>query len=352
MRYTCIHAFDSNSSYVWHNLFIRVIWLTDMCDMTHSHVWHDSSTRVIWLIHVCDMTHRHVWHNSITCVAWLIHMCDMTHPHVWYDSSTCVARLTDMCDMTHSHVWHDSFMCVTWLIHTCDMTHPRVWYDSFTCVTWLIHMCDMTHMFRAIMWLHHTHTHTHPKSHSHTLTHIVGGVTWLLHVCGMTHWLIRVTRFTHSKTPYDIIFSCVTWILHICHISHLCVWHDSQISSQYLTSFSNFLMCTMTVSYVWLDSFICVTWLRNCEQTRNSIAFSDMSHGFFIYKAWLIYMLDMTHRFCAKIWQHFEMSYVTSFYVGHDSHICVTWLTYSVPKYISIFEYVTWLLLVWALTHI
>ena len=47
----------------------------------------------------------------------------------------------------------------------------------------------------------------------------------------------------------------------------------------------------MTHSYVWYDSFICVTWL--------------------IHMTWLIYMCDMTHL-----------------YVWHDSFICVTWLIY------------------------
>jgi len=40
----------------------------------------------------------------------------------------------------------------------------------------------------------------------------------------------------------------------------------------------------MTVSYVWLDWSICLTWLINCEQTCNLIAFSDVLYGFFMCK--------------------------------------------------------------------
>jgi len=46
---------------VWPDVFIRVTWRIDRCDITHSRVWHDSFTCVIWLIHMCDMTHSHVW---------------------------------------------------------------------------------------------------------------------------------------------------------------------------------------------------------------------------------------------------------------------------------------------------
>ena len=60
------------------------------------------------------MTHWCVWHDSFMCVTWLIDVCDTTHSCVWHDSFVAHA-----------------FICVTWLIHTCDMTHSYVWHDSF-----------------------------------------------------------------------------------------------------------------------------------------------------------------------------------------------------------------------------
>jgi len=41
------------------------------------------------IIQVCDMTPAHVWHESFICVVWLIQMCDMTE---------------DVCGMTHEYV--------------------------------------------------------------------------------------------------------------------------------------------------------------------------------------------------------------------------------------------------------
>ena len=77
---------------------------------------------------------------------------------------------------------------------------------------------------------------------------------------------------THSYVWHDS-FICVTWLIHMCDMTHSYVWHDS----------------FMTHSYVWHDSFICVTWL---------IHMCDMTHS------WLIRMCDI------------KMTYS---YVWHDS---------------------------------
>jgi len=67
-------------------------------------------------------------------------------------------------------------------------------------------------------------------------------------------------------------------------------------------------MCDMTHSYVWHDSFTCVTWLIHmCDMTRTwalrgqGRCWGACRHASFI--------RDMTHS-----------------YVWHDSFICVTWL--------------------------
>jgi len=48
------------------------------CDMTNSCVWHDSFMREMWLIHARDMTYSCVWHDSSMGVAWLT-VRDVTH---------------------------------------------------------------------------------------------------------------------------------------------------------------------------------------------------------------------------------------------------------------------------------
>ena len=135
----------------------------DECDMTHSCVWHDSFIRVIWLIHVCDMTHSCVWHDSSVGVAWLT-ICDMTH------QSADALWIGALFPSTSWSVTHDAR--ATWLLRTCDMTlsyvrqNPcisvvlllrdvglkvgdlYVWLDLFIRATWLIHTYDRTNACR------------------------------------------------------------------------------------------------------------------------------------------------------------------------------------------------------------
>jgi len=158
-----------------------------MCDMTHSLLDMSASSHMIWLIQICDMTHLDVWHDSFICVTWLLHMCDMTHSLLDMSVSPHMIWLIQMCDMTHSDVWHDSFICVTWLIQMCDMTPSDVWHDSFRCVTWLLHMCDMTHSLLDMRVSPH--------------------ITWLIQMCDMTHSYVwcdseaasNSTSTTHSN---------------------------------------------------------------------------------------------------------------------------------------------------------
>ena len=59
--------------------------------------------------------------------------------------------------------------------------------------------------------------------------------------------------------------------------------------------------CDMAHSYVWHDSFICVTWLIHmCDMTH-----SYVRHDSFICVTWLIHMCDTTHS-----------------YGGYDAFIC------------------------------
>jgi len=79
-----------------------------MCDMTHSYVWHDLFIWVTWLTHICDMI----------CATWPIHMCDMTYLYEWHNSLIYATR----------YVRHDSFICLTQLckVHTsCSLALAR-----------------------------------------------------------------------------------------------------------------------------------------------------------------------------------------------------------------------------------
>ena len=71
---------------------------------------------------------------------------------------------------------------------------------------------------------------------------------------------------THSYVWHDS-FICVTWLIHMCDMTHSYVWHDSFICVTWLIH-----MYDMTHSYAWRDSFICVTWLiQMCDMTLSYV---------------------------------------------------------------------------------
>ena len=111
----------------------------------------------------------------------------------------------------------------------------------------------------------------------------------------------------------------VTLMNELCHIyewgmSHVCMIHVTFIrkpatrAKRRRTKLALLRACTchdMTHSYVWHDSFICVTWLiYMCDMPHWNVW-----HDSFVCVTWLICMCDMTHL-----------------YVLHDSFVCVTWL--------------------------
>jgi len=223
----------------------------------------------------------------------LIRLFDVTH-------ALCLTCLIHMCDMTHQYLWHDSFTCVTclthicaWLTHMCGMTHSHVWHDSLTCVAWLISMCHMTH------------------SHAGHDSFIC--VTWLIHLCSNTpsYALIldNMSDMTHSSVRHDFI----TRFIHMCGMTHSYVWHDSFICVTWLVH-----MCNMTHSHVWHDSFMCVTlagWSAWCVCGCGcgcgcgcvgygvcvcvcvSCAQTHVWHDSFICVTWLVHMCDMTRSY-------------------------------------------------------
>jgi len=136
-----------------------------------------------------------------------------------------MTRRSELCHTywVTSHMWMSS---VTHMIHTHTHTH--------------------THAYK------HTHTHTHTRKHTHanthtnthTRTHTYGWVT--SHICPYVwHW--GVSYVTHTCT------GCVSDVLH---------------------------------SYVWFDSFMCVTYVRHDSCTCVPQTFKSPAHMCVTWRIW------------------------------------------------------------------
>jgi len=99
-------------------------------------------------------------------------------------------------------------------------------------------------------------------------------------------------------------------------MTHSYVWHDSFICVTWLIH-----MCDMTHSYVWHDSFIGVTGLIHTAQHF------QLSHLLYSYVTWRIHVCDVTHLICVTWLIH--MYDMTHSCVSNDPFIYPTWLFFT-----------------------
>jgi len=137
-------------------LCICVYIYTYMCSMTQpkQRGFHSHHKCASWLIHMCDTTHSYMWHDSFIWVTWLTYQCHTVwcraqsihmHIHIYIYTYVCVfhdsitrnrqSKRRSFHLIIIISVQDDAFICVTWLIHMCDKTHSYMWHDSFTWVT-------------------------------------------------------------------------------------------------------------------------------------------------------------------------------------------------------------------------
>jgi len=147
-------------------IHMRVIWPIHTRDMTHSHVWHDSSTRdlrtelltpLYWFEFDPPFAIKlHMWHDAFIRVTWLVDVCDVNDSYVWQDSFICeklhmlmgatsLSYLTWLVYMRHDSAYVAvTHLYVTWLSPMCDMTHAYVTLPHML-IGDMIFICDMTH---------------------------------------------------------------------------------------------------------------------------------------------------------------------------------------------------------------
>ena len=158
-----------NHAYVWHDSFICVTWLSQMCVMTHSDVWHDSLRCVTWLTQTQDNDDDMVLEEGIDSHMYTVQvsvndlMCEITHQSSHTCNQSCVIfslhTHVEGVMYTHSHVWKES--CI--LIHVCGRNdvYSFIWTES----------CILIHMD----WVMYTHSHACKES------------CVLIHICVMSH---------------------------------------------------------------------------------------------------------------------------------------------------------------------
>ena len=107
---------------------------------------------------------------------------------------------------------------------------------------------------------------------------------------------------TYSYVWHDS-FICVTWLIHMCDLIHSCVWHDLFICVTWLIH-----MCDMTHSHVWRDSFICVTWLIHmCHMT-----YANLRLWFIDFVvSWFVHMNEFIHSHVTSSWQVIEQIWLS-----------------------------------------
>ena len=159
-------------------------------------------------------------------------MCDITHLYMWIK---CPHR-------TLSYVWIHIVM-QPYLIHTYEwaVSHicnsicvTHMWCNSFI-------MCD---------------------------TYGVPYVWYNSFICVDKMWLHD--SYTHVVYAYDSAYLKIfIWLFfwhnfsHVYSVTHSYVWHDSSMCVIWLIH-----ACGMTHPYVWYDSFMCVPWnIRICSTT-------------------------------------------------------------------------------------
>jgi len=167
-----------------------------------------------------------------------IHIRDMTDSYMQLDP------------LNHSYAWHDPFiwdmtrLYQTWLIH---MRHDSfVWDMTHSYETWLIHMrhdhdssiWDMTHSYET--WL----IRMRHDSFVCATTLPLAATTEELYVDIVV--AVHVPDIIHSYVWHDS-FICVTWLIYIFDRTQLSFW--TWLSRK----------CDVTYSSVWHDSIVSVT---------------------------------------------------------------------------------------------
>jgi len=236
-----------------------------------------------------------------------------------YDSFAYVWHmLTPIRVMSHMRMSH-----VTYANESCHIRERVMSYMRTSHVTYENESC---HICERVM--------SHTRMMRPVISHMC--LTWL---CTLVSAYITHMQMSHIMWLYNhvrLVCDMTGRIILVCDMTRSHMWHDS---FSYVTRLVR--ICDMTHSHMWLDSFAYMTWLiLICDSTR-----SHMWHDSFSYVTWLVRICDMWHDSFAHgtpvdinghtlISQRWNMTNCildrTRSRVWHDSFSHGTWL---IPMY-------------------
>jgi len=269
--------------------------LHHLCDMSHSYVWHDSFICVTWLTHPLRWPHSLNWGG-----VWVMsNICDRTLPYVRRDSFTfrggCtpfrgeVYRPYDTASVVMytgdiTHMSRDSSIFVTWLVHcvywSCYARVTRLWWcvwiiwhnfsgdvygSHHSYVTWLIHICDVTRapwvwvMSHACDMTHSYVWHdwcTYILRWPHSLNGWCGWVMSHTSVGAMLHTCMgHVTRMNESCHTYEWVMSHL-WMSHVTHMNESCHTYERVMTHIWMSHVTRVNgschTCEWVMSHLWI----------------------------------------------------------------------------------------------------
>jgi len=211
----------------------------------------------------------HVTHMNETC-----HTCRWDMSHIWMSHVTHMNETCHTCGWSMCEWGHDSVIYVTWLIQKCDMTYSYIWRDSCT------QRCEAIIALRHLdwgkitphIWMRHVaHVNAECGSGDMTYSYVWHDYLYMWHESFIKRReaIIAQRHFDSGEVTSHI------WMRHVAHVNGACGSGD------------------MTHSYVWHDSYICMTWLiHKCDMTR-----TRKWHDLFACVTRLIHMCDVTHSY-------------------------------------------------------
>jgi len=260
-----------------------------MSHVRPSHVWYTIG-------HVTHLANEVVPIGVKTCHS---HMCEcVTTTHVRTSHVTYTRHTWEwvMFRVKMSHVTHENEFCqvYNWSCFTFDWWDSAHWCQQVCHVRMshvTCHICErvMSHMRMSHVTYANESSHIWEWVMSYMRTSRVTYENESCHICERVMSHKRMMRPVISHTSLTWLYSHMIWLICICviyadtkvhnHVRHMCDMTGRII-----------LVCDMTRSHMWHDSFSYVTWLvRIYDMTR-----SRMWHDSFAYVTWLILMCDMT----------------------------------------------------------